>query len=173
MFSRRPAACCLRGLYRKSLAKIPTQQKHLKFVAPSARRIRPSANVSYDCPTNSKRRSAKPSRSGLSPYPLLGTFAGESHCNARHGSEFGDRSASALKRSVPLTTAQERPDNLPRTFVATNAVAAMDANREQAILPTFMDVVAKPDPHSSPAASASLEQEGPEVHGFDARRSRK
>lgn len=68
---------------------------------------------------------------------------------------------------------RKRDDNLPRTFVATNAVAAMDANREQAILPTFMDVVAKPGPHSSPAASASLEQEGPEVHGFDARRSRK
>jgi hypothetical protein len=44
---------------------------------------------------------------------------------------------------VPLATAQERTDKLRFTLVAAVAVAAMNGNRELAIPPAFVNVVAK------------------------------
>jgi hypothetical protein len=61
---------------------------------------------------------------------LLGAFAGEANCYAGHRREFSYCSASALEGSVPLATAQERPDNLPFAVVAMDTIAAMETHGE-------------------------------------------
>jgi hypothetical protein len=74
---------------------------------------------------------------------LLNAFAGCAHRNVWQRSDFSYGLASVLVGTVPLASAQERADKLPFTVVAVDAIAAMDGNRELAIPPAFVNVVAK------------------------------
>jgi len=74
---------------------------------------------------------------------LLNAFAGYTHRNGWQRSDFSYGLASALVGAVPLATAKERTDKLPSTVVAVDAITAMDGNRELAIPPAFVNVVAK------------------------------
>jgi hypothetical protein len=74
---------------------------------------------------------------------LLNALACYTHRNGRQRCDFSYGLGSVLVGTVPLATAQERTDKLPFTVVAVDAIAAMDGNRELAIPPTFVNVVAK------------------------------
>jgi hypothetical protein len=74
---------------------------------------------------------------------LLNAFAGYTHRNGWQRSDFSYGLASVLVRTVPLPAAKERTDKLPFTVVAVDAITAMDGNRELAIPPAFVNVVAK------------------------------
>ena len=97
-------------------------------------------------------------------WRLLSAFTGETHCYARHRREFINCPASAFEGSVPLATAQERPDNLPFALVTTYTIAAMETHGKEALPPAFVNVVVKSGLHSSPpACCAEVTRERAEV----------
>jgi hypothetical protein len=76
-------------------------------------------------------------------WRLLNAFARYTHRDGGQRSDFSYGLASVLVGTMPLATAQEGTHNLPLTVAAVDAIAAMDGNRELAIPPAFVDVVAK------------------------------
>jgi len=80
---------------------------------------------------------------------LLSAFARHTNIHIRHRGKLGYCPASALEWTAPLATAQARPDELPSAIVATDTIAAMEANGKPAVPPAFVNIVSNSDAHSS------------------------
>ena len=82
------------------------------------------------------------------------TFARHSDRDARNRSQLCHCFAAALKGAMPFAPAQARSYDLTSTLVAMDTITTVEACREQALSPTFVNIVGDGRCHASPPQAA-------------------